>query len=119
MSTAYQGTTHTKADTTHLVWRVADKVRDEELQIFKQNRKGNGKAIAFCDILALGEQKLKSSSLATFNRKVIAMAECCLYTSEPSEDIDTLPPLAMGRPSDAVDSVEVDLDGETVHQIIN
>jgi len=108
MSTAYQGTTHTKADTTHLIWRVADKVRDEELQIFKQNRKGNGKAVAFCDILALGEQKLKSSSLATFNRKVIAMAECCLYTSEPSEDTDTLPPLAMGRPSDA--SVEVDLD---------
>ncbi|EDR03149.1 uncharacterized protein LACBIDRAFT_331822 [Laccaria bicolor S238N-H82] len=97
MSTAYQGTTHTKADTTHLVWCVADK-----------NRKGNGKAVTFCDILALGEKKLKSSSLATFNRKVITMVECCLYTSEPSEDTDTLPPLAMGCPSDAL--VEVDLD---------
>jgi hypothetical protein len=110
MSVAYQGTTHTKADTAHLVWRVADKVRDEELQIFEQNRKGNGKAVAACDILALGEQKLKSSSLATFNQKVIVMVECRLYTPEPSEDTDTLPPVAMGHPSDDVDSVEVDLD---------
>jgi hypothetical protein len=58
MSTAYQGTMHTKADTTHLVWHVADKVRDEELQIFKWNKRGNRKEVAICDILALGEQKL-------------------------------------------------------------
>jgi hypothetical protein len=101
MSAAYRGTTHTKPDTTHLVWRVADKARDEELQVFKQNRCGNTKAVAVHDILALGEKKLKSSSLSTFNRKMIAMVECRLYDPEPSEDSDTLPPLALGRPSDS------------------
>ena len=100
MSAAYRGTTHTKPDTAHLVWRIADKVRDEELQVFKQNRRGNAKAVAVHDILALGEKKLKSSSLGTFNRKIIAMVECRLYDAEPSEDTDTLPPLDLGRPSD-------------------
>ena len=101
MSAAYQGTTHTKPDTAHLVWRVADKVRDEELQVFKKNRRGNAKAVAVHDILALGEKKLKSSSLGTFNRKIIAMVECRLYDPEHLDDTDTLPPLALGRPSDS------------------
>ena len=101
MSTAYRGTTHTKPDTAHLVWRVADKARDEELQKYIKNRHGNAKAVAVHDIIALGEKKLKSSSLGTFNRKIIAMVNCRLYDPEPSEDTDTLPPLALSRPSDS------------------
>lgn len=103
MSAAYRGATHTKPDTAHLVWRVADKARDEELQVFRRNRHGNTKAVAVHDILTLGEKKLKSSSLGTFNRKIIAMVECRLYDPEPSdlEDTDTLPPLALSRPSDS------------------
>jgi hypothetical protein len=101
MSAGYRGTTHTKPDTSHLVWRVADKARDEELQIYRKNRCGNAKAVAVHDILALGEKKLKSSSLGTFNRKIFAMVNCRLYDPEPTEDTDTLPPLALGRPSDS------------------
>lgn len=101
MSAAYRGTTHIKPDTAHLVWRIADKVRDEGLQVFKKNRRGNAKAVAVHDILVLGEKKLKSSSLGTFNRNIIAMVECRLYDASPSEDTDTLPPLALGRPSDS------------------
>lgn len=110
MSTAYRGTTHTNPDTSHLVWRVADKVRDEELQIFKRNRRGNAKAVAVHDILSLGEKKLKSSSLATFNRKVTALVERRLYDPEPSEDTDTLPALALGQPLDSDSSMVPDFE---------
>jgi len=37
MSASYQSITHTTPDTSHLVWRVADKVREEGLQTFKKN----------------------------------------------------------------------------------
>lgn len=113
MSAAYHGTTHTNPDTTHLVWHIADKAKDEELQVFKQNRHGNAKAVAVRDILALGEKKLKSSSLRMFNRKITAMVECRLYDPDPLEDTDTLPPLALGRPSDSGSS---DLAADPISQ---
>ncbi len=88
LKTSYQGSTHTPPDTTHLVWRVADKVRDEELQVFLADRAGNAKVKSTLDILATGEAKLKTSTLATFNRKVCAMVNGHFY----EEEEDTLPP---------------------------
>ncbi|KAF8957733.1 hypothetical protein BDZ97DRAFT_1669447 [Flammula alnicola] len=104
MSTAYQSTTHTKPDTTPLVWLIANNARDEKLQTFKKDRHGNDKVIPVLDILAVGEQKLKSSSLGTFNRKIMAMKDGHLYQPEPSEDTDTLPELALGRNLEDVDT---------------
>jgi hypothetical protein len=87
LSSTYQGSTHSPPDTSHLVWRVADKVRDEEIQVFKENRAGNSKVKSVVDVLATGEAKLKSSSLATFNRKICAMVNGHLY----EDDEDTIP----------------------------
>ena len=72
---SYQRSTHTTPDTSHLVWRVADKIRDEDLQVFREKRLGNSKVKAVVDILATGEAKLKFSSLATFNKKISAKDE--------------------------------------------
>ena len=82
LSSSYQRSTHTTPDTSHLVWRVADKIRDEELQAFRQKRFGNSKVKAVVDILATGEAKLKSSSLATFNKKISAMVKGHAYEDE-------------------------------------
>lgn len=87
LSSSYQGSTHTTPDTSPLVWRIADTVRDEEIQVFKENRAGNSSVKIVVDILATGEAKLKSSSLATFNRKICAMVNGRLYEDEE----DTIP----------------------------
>jgi len=51
------------------------------------------------DILATGEAKLRSSSLATFNRKICAMVNGHNYEDEEE---DTIPPsqLSLEEPSD-------------------
>lgn len=89
LSTSYQGSTHTAPDTSHLVWRVADDARSNEIQVFKKNRTGNSKVKAVVDIIATGEAKLKSSALASFNRKVSAMVTGHIYDGD--EDDDTIP----------------------------
>jgi len=84
---AYQGSNHKPPDTSQLVWRIADKVRDDKLHIFKESRDGNAKIKAVVNILATGEAKLKSSSLASFNKKVCAMVNGRAYEHEE----DTMP----------------------------
>jgi hypothetical protein len=84
---AYQGSNHKTPDTSDLVWRVADKVQDDQLQVFNEGRDGNSKIKAVVNILATGEAKLKSSSLASFNKKVCAMVNGRTYEDEE----DTLP----------------------------
>ena len=82
LSSSYQRSTHTTPDTSHLVWRVADKIRDEELQAFREKRVGNSKVKGVVDVLATGEVKLKSSSLTAFNKKISAMVKGHVYEDE-------------------------------------
>jgi aspartyl/asparaginyl beta-hydroxylase (cupin superfamily) len=98
LSSSYQRSTHTTPDMSHLVWRVADKIRDEELQVFRVKRLGNSKVKAVVDILATGEAKLKSSSLASFNKKNSAMVKGHAYEDEQ----DGIPQiqLAIGVPDE-------------------
>jgi hypothetical protein len=74
-----------------LVWIIANHIRQEKLDVYKENRPGNVKAIMTLDILDIGEKKLKSSTLTTFNRKVRAMAEGRRY----DEEQDSLPQFAL------------------------
>jgi hypothetical protein len=87
MKTAYQGSTHKVPKTDHLVWRVAKKVHEEELHLYAEDRTGNAKAKIVPDVISVGEAKLLSASLNTFNRKVHAMVEGRIY----DEEVDTLP----------------------------
>ena len=94
MKTAYQGTNHKEPKTDHLVKQVAKKVFDEGLHQFTKERPGNEKAKAVPNIISVGEAKLRSSSLATFNRKIRAMAEGRQYDEDYSES-DLLPTVAL------------------------
>lgn len=83
----YQGSTHTAVDTSVLVWRIANKARDLELQKRIDNREGNKWMKVVVDVQAVGYKKLGSSSLGTFNKKISAMKE-----GHPTNmEIDELP----------------------------
>lgn len=94
----YSGTTHTIPDTSDLVWKVANKVHELELQIFKLNRQGNDNEgiKPVINILAAGEQKLKSASLATFNKKVHTL----INGHSVEEEVDELPGIDYSDPID-------------------
>jgi hypothetical protein len=69
VKSSYQGSTHTDADTSSLVWRVANTARDLKLQTKLMKRDGvQPKAIT--DLRRIGRQKFESSSLSTFNKKI-------------------------------------------------
>ncbi|KAF8834574.1 hypothetical protein BDN67DRAFT_985220 [Paxillus ammoniavirescens] len=70
---AYHGISHTMPDMSAAINKVAHKVSKLELHIFKPDRLENDSIRRVVDTLAAGEQKLKSSTLATFNRKVRGM----------------------------------------------
>ncbi|KAF8274044.1 hypothetical protein EI94DRAFT_1768902 [Lactarius quietus] len=91
MRTAYQGTTHKAPRTEPLVWRVANKVREEMLHSYKEDQIGNTKAKLVPDVIFVGKVKLKSSSLSTFNRKVHGMVEGREYDEDLEADSDLLP----------------------------
>ncbi|KIM38440.1 hypothetical protein M413DRAFT_45600, partial [Hebeloma cylindrosporum] len=71
----YQSSTHTAVDTSVLVWRIANKARDLELQKKVDNREGNKWMKPVIDVKVFGYKKLESSSLGTFNKKIAAMKE--------------------------------------------
>ncbi|KAF7971248.1 hypothetical protein HWV62_21570 [Athelia sp. TMB] len=71
----YSGTSHTTPNTSSLVWKVADKIRDEKLDSELRNRKSNGTAKPVKNAMVAGEKKLKSSTLKTFNLNVRKLIE--------------------------------------------
>ncbi|KAJ3516127.1 hypothetical protein NMY22_g14280 [Coprinellus aureogranulatus] len=89
----YQGSTHTPADTRALVLRMASKAKELRLLEVVPGRT----AVLRPDLRALGYQKLESSGLATFNKKLEggSLSECL--------EIDEIEPVGFAE-------VEVDLD---------
>ena len=66
---SYQGLTHSDADTSTLVWRIANKACELKLQIELTER--NVLQIKpITDLRNIGRQKFESASLATFNKKI-------------------------------------------------
>ncbi|KAF6744013.1 hypothetical protein DFP72DRAFT_760938, partial [Ephemerocybe angulata] len=70
LNAGYQGKTHTKVDTTALVWRVATKARELDLLTLDTSRVENKNAKATIDVQHVGYHKFQSSSLAAFNKKM-------------------------------------------------
>jgi hypothetical protein len=91
---SHQGTTHHTPDTSHLVWKVADKCCELDILTFQKYRVGNDKAKLQPDLLAAGESKLHSSSLGTFNKKLHGLLAGTLHAGDGIET-DELPPLGL------------------------
>ena len=69
----YEGKTHTTPDTSALVWKVANEVQELVLGKYQPGRKGNDKQKMVTNLIDVGERKLLSSSLETFNKKLACM----------------------------------------------
>ncbi|KAF7337280.1 hypothetical protein MSAN_02280500 [Mycena sanguinolenta] len=92
LDTTYRSTSHTTPDTSEMVWRVQRTVASEGLQTFDPDRMKITRAKLTQDILIVGEAKLKSSTLATFNKKIAAMGEGHSF----EEEEDEYPAMALG-----------------------
>ena len=65
--------THTAPDTSRLVWKVANNIQELSLNKYQPGRKGNEKQKLVLNLIDIGEQRLLSSSLKTFNKKLACM----------------------------------------------
>ncbi|KIK90529.1 hypothetical protein PAXRUDRAFT_151728, partial [Paxillus rubicundulus Ve08.2h10] len=73
MGIAYHGSTHITPDTSASIRKVAYKLGELQLHIPCTEQANNTCVMPMVDVLASREQKLKSSTLVTFNCKVQAM----------------------------------------------
>ena len=73
LGASYQGKTHTTLDTSILVRKVANDVAELSLGKYQSGRKGNEKQKLVPNLIDVGEKKLMSSSLETFNKKLACM----------------------------------------------
>ncbi|KAG0698558.1 hypothetical protein DFH29DRAFT_1081734 [Suillus ampliporus] len=70
---AYHGLNHSSPDTSASVWKVAKKINELRLHQFTSDRTEDDAVKPVVDTLMTGEKKMKTSTLATFNRKVRKM----------------------------------------------
>ncbi|KAG6905097.1 hypothetical protein DXG01_004886 [Tephrocybe rancida] len=70
LQTSYQGSMHTKCDPSELVWKVANKAQELQLQDDIPNRYGCAHIKSVPDLRVSGCAKFASSSLLTFNSKL-------------------------------------------------
>ncbi|KAF7345728.1 hypothetical protein MVEN_01592900 [Mycena venus] len=96
LNTSYQSTSHTTPDTSHLVWKVQQKVANKGLHDFDPCRPNNHRQKPTVDILKMGEAKLKSSTLDTFNKKTMAMIAGHGFADDEE---DECPAMAYGTPA--------------------
>lgn len=95
LGTAYEGSTHTTPDTSPLVWKIANDVRTLGLGKYQPNRNGNLKQKLVLNLIDIGEKKLVSSSLATFNKKLSCMMAGNLDDIAGMTEEDELPSMQM------------------------
>src|SRR6267154_555036 len=73
LGASYQGKTHTTPDTSILVRKVANDVAELSLGKYQSGQKGNEEQKLVPNLIDVGEKKLMSSSLETFNKKLACM----------------------------------------------
>lgn len=88
LRSGYQGSTHTDVDTSALIWRIANKAKELELQILVPGCDCDSSAKPVADIYTNGFRKFQSSSLATFNKKLEDMRQ----GSPTQPEVDEIPP---------------------------
>ena len=94
LGVAHQGSTHHTPNTSHLVWKVADKAHELNILTFDPQRAGSSPTKLRPDLMTVGEAKLHSSSLATFNKKLQGLIAGTLHTGDEFE-VDELPALGL------------------------
>ena len=105
VKSGYQGKTHTAVDTSVLVWRIANKARELQLQVKKGGREGNKDAKPVKDLQQTGYEMFARASLATFNKKIAAMKEGL----EAPDETDDIAPMNM--------DISIDTDENGIEEV--
>ena len=101
LKSGYRGSTHTDVDTSGLVWQIANKAKELELQHMIPNREGNSSVRPVVDIFTTGYKKFQTSSLATFNKKLADTRQG--RARELEHDTDEIAPCQVVEGPDADD----------------
>lgn len=109
LGSGYQGSTHTNVDTSSLVWRVAGKAKEHDLQCATIDREANSDCKPVVDVIAFGHKKFESSSLATFNKKIADLKQGIPIQMETDE---IAPCQVIDAVVDAVDPDDLELTEE-------
>ena len=105
LESQYSGSTHTRPDTSSLVWRVVEKARDQKLNEYVLNRKGAD----VLDTIQKGDRLIRGSTLESFNRKISLKAARYrdpASTTTQGEDIDE-------EDIDEISVMDIDLGSDT------
>lgn len=113
LGSGYQGSTHTEVDTSSLVWRIARKSKELNLQSLIVGREANTNCKVVTDVIASGHKKFETSSLVTFNKKIADMKQGIplhMETDEiaPCQVIDTTDP--------NLDEIEITEENSDIHE---
>ena len=86
MKAGYQRLNHTAADSSVLVWHIADKARELDLHTKLTDQSENMNTKSLVNLVVTGYKKYESSSLATFNKK-ISDSKVGVLTIQEADDI--------------------------------
>lgn len=87
MKLSHKNKNHSDVDTQHLVRKVAEIAREQGLQTLNPNRVENTRAHPVINIIDVGEAKIKSSTLATFNKRIQEMVAGRMVTDEEENEM--------------------------------
>jgi len=90
-----------------LVWRIANKARELQLQVKKADRGENKDMKQVKDLQCTGYEMFARGSLATFNKKIAAMKEGL----EAPDETDDIAPMNLGV---SIDTDENGIEEESV-----
>ena len=111
LRSGYQGTTHSDVDTSSLVWKIADKSNELELQSIVPERDTNATVRPVTDIFSVGFDKFHTTSLAAFNKKLADVRQ----GDSIQPEVDEIAPCQMDVGVDA-DDVDPMGDKSAVHE---
>ena len=113
LGSGYQGSSHTEVDMSALVWRIAQKSRELDLQCATIDRGANINGKAVTDVIASGHKKFETSSLAAFNKKIADMKRGIPLQME-TDEITPCQVIDTGDPS--LDEPEVTEEQSAIHE---
>ncbi|KAI9436430.1 hypothetical protein H4582DRAFT_2078512 [Lactarius indigo] len=111
LKSGYRGSTHTDVDTSALIWRIANKARELDLQtaIVDRPAEGNTAPRPVVNIFTAGFKKFQTSSLATFNKKLADMRQGSPSSGHWQSEVDEIAPCQLIEDEDGD---ELDVSGE-------
>lgn len=105
---------HTDVDTSMLVWRIADKAGELELQCMVPDRNVKSIACPVVDIFTVGYKKFQTSSLATFNKKIANLQQN--RARQLNTEIDKITPCQVLADGPEIDDSEPSDDLSALHK---